>query len=101
MYLLDTNTVIDFCNSRLPHSAKQLLQSIHPNISVITQIELFSTVHIPHSEKIQLEKFVEFSTIFNSINDAIVQETITIRQQHKIKLPDAIIQMPSLRLLQL
>lgn len=43
MYLLDTNVVIDFCNSKLPNNAKEMLTKIEPKISVITQIELFAT----------------------------------------------------------
>ena len=41
MYLLDTNTVIDFFNAKLPDNGKNLLLSIEPAISVITFIELF------------------------------------------------------------
>jgi tRNA(fMet)-specific endonuclease VapC len=47
MYLLDTNTVIDFCNSKLPMDAKKLLTGIvEPAISVITRIELFANTKI-------------------------------------------------------
>ena len=40
MYLLDTNIVIDFCNSKLPDEAKVLFMGIIPAISFITQIEV-------------------------------------------------------------
>ena len=36
MYLLHTNTVIDFFNARLPDNGKNLLLGIEPAISVVT-----------------------------------------------------------------
>jgi len=91
MYLLDTNTVIDFCNSKLPVNAKKMLIGIEPAISVITQIELFASAKIPLPEKLNLEAFVGICTVYNNINTDMVNQTIAIRQQHKTKLPDAII----------
>jgi predicted nucleic acid-binding protein len=91
MYLLDTNTVIDFCNSKLPENARKLLTGIEPSISVITQIELFAGAKIPQQEKLNLEAFVGICTVYDNINTDIVNKTIYIRQQHKTKLPDAII----------
>ena len=58
MYLLDTNTVIDFCNAKLPVDAKKLLTGIEPAISVITRIELFASTKIEEKEKPTLESFV-------------------------------------------
>jgi len=91
MYLLDTNTVIDFCNAKLPPNAKKLMAGIEPAISVITHIELFASAKIPPQEKLNLEAFVGICTVYDSINANIVTKTITIRQQHNTKLPDAII----------
>lgn len=91
MYILDTNTIIDFCNSKLPENGRKLLAGIEPSISVITQIELFASSRIPLQEKLNLEAFVGICTVYDSINANIVNKTIAIRQQHKIKLPDAII----------
>jgi toxin FitB len=75
MYLLDTNTVIDFCTSKLPINAKNLLVSIEPKISVITRIEIF----------------VDMATIYDYISDEIVAQSIRLRQQYKTQIPDAII----------
>ncbi len=91
MYLLDTNVVIDFCNSRLPQNAKDLLEGIEPSISVITNIELFASSKITEKEKSALEDFVGISKVYNSIDNSIVARTILIRKLHKTKLPDAII----------
>lgn len=91
MYLLDTNAVIDFCNYKLPTNANTLLSSIEPAISVITRIELFASSKITQKEKITLEGFIEIATVYNTINTDIIIKTIAIRQQYKVKLPDAII----------
>jgi predicted nucleic acid-binding protein len=92
MYLLDTNAVIDFCNAKLPAKAKQFMLSINqPTISAITQIELFSSTKIPNNERLRLQQFVQIGKVFNTINLDIIERTIAIRQQHKTKLPDAII----------
>lgn len=91
MHLLDTNVVIDFCNSKLPTNSKNLLISIEPSISVITRIELFASAKISEQEKLTLEAFVNISTVYDNINEEIIAKTIAIRQQHNTKLPDAII----------
>lgn len=91
MYLLDTNTVIYFCNSKLPEGSKFLLTGIMPAISVITNIELFSKSILPEKERNTLEAFVSISKVYDDINPNIVAKAINIRQQYKTKLPDAII----------
>ena len=91
MYLLDTNTVIDFCTSKLPVNAKNLLISIDPQISVITRVELFASTKISLQEKETLEIFIDMATIFDHIDEEIVEQTIKLRQQYKTQLPDAII----------
>ena len=91
MYLLDTNTVIDFCNSKLPLNAKNFLIDIEPTISVITNIEIFASAKIPANELKTLQSFVKIATIYDEIDSEIVAKSIEIRQKYKIKLPDAII----------
>ncbi|MDI9363498.1 MAG: hypothetical protein QM541_01005 [Flavobacterium sp.] len=80
MYLLDTNTVIDFCNRKLPEKAKLLLFSIHPSISVISNIELFASAKISEKEIITLKAFVTMATVYSNIDHAIVAKTIEIIQ---------------------
>ena len=91
MYLLDTNTVIDFFNAKLPDNGKNLLLSIEPAISVITFIELFSSSKISESERLILLEFVNTTIVYETIDLKIAMEAINIRQQYKTKLPDAII----------
>jgi len=83
MYLLETNTVIYFCNSKLPEPAKVLLFAIEPAISVITSIESFASSKITDKEKASLEAFVAFSTVYDHIDTPIIAQAITIRQQYK------------------
>lgn len=89
-YLIDSNVIIDFFNGKLPENGKMFLQKILPEISIITNIELFATKHISESEKNQLEKFVKITKV-HDVNSFIINDTIEIRQNYKIKLPDAII----------
>jgi predicted nucleic acid-binding protein len=91
MYLLDTNVIIDFFNAKLPEKAKKILLDNDPLISVITRIELFATTKITEIEKSKLESFIAYAKIFDSINETIVSSTIYIRQNYRLKLPDAII----------
>ena len=91
MYLLDTNTIIDFLNAKLPLNANQLLFSIDPKVSVITRIELFSSSKISDKELIALNDFIEIITIYDTINLEIITICIDLRKKYKIKLPDALI----------
>ena len=91
MYLLDTNTVIYFCNSKLPEASRDLLLNINPAISVITNIELFASAKLPDNERAVLEAFISICTVYAEIDSTIVAKTIAIRQQYHTKLPDAII----------
>jgi len=60
-----------------------------PNISVISQIEVLRFNDIPENEAI-LNDFVAKSVIYPLSSD-VVQRTITLCKQRKIKLPDAVI----------
>lgn len=91
MYLLDTNAVIDFCNSKIPNNGKRFLENTEPKISVITQIELFASLKITQTEKKTLENFISIAFIYNNIDELIVAKAIAVRQKYKTKLPDAII----------
>jgi predicted nucleic acid-binding protein len=89
-YLIDSNPIIDFYNGKLPVEGKNLLSSISPEISIVTNIELFATKDISEEEYLLLKKFVAIAVV-HPVNTALVQSTIEIRQNYKIKLPDAII----------
>ena len=73
MYLLDTNTIIDFLNSKLPLDANQLLFSIDPKISIITRIELFGSSKISEKELAALNDFIEIVSVFDKIDVKIIR----------------------------
>jgi predicted nucleic acid-binding protein len=60
-----------------------------PNISVISQIEVLRFNDIPENESV-LEEFINMSKIYPLSNN-VVERTIKLCKQIKIKLPDAII----------
>jgi len=88
-FLIDTNVVIDFSHGILPEKSKKMVAKVlneEPIISAITQIELLGFSIVPP----QIESFVRYTSIIG-INDSIIEETIRIRKNCRIKLPDAII----------
>ena len=89
-FLIDTNIVIASLGNILPPDGADFIKTIPPNISVITQIELLGWHGVAATELIALTDFVNKATIF-SLDPGIVQQTIILRQYHKIKTPDAII----------
>ena len=60
-----------------------------PNISVISKIELLG-FNTTNSDFVLLTDFVEDSNVFD-LSSEVVLETINIRKEFKIKLPDSII----------
>jgi predicted nucleic acid-binding protein len=93
MFLLDTNTIIYYLKGGLPANGMKMIGDIaddRPFISVISKIELLG-FNSPNAEKQSLtNKFVEACFIFN-LNEAVVNQTIVLRKQYKIKIPDAVI----------
>ena len=92
-YLMDTNAVIEFLGSTLPLSSCIWLQNIidkdQHHLSIINQIELLCFEGSPAEMQI-LNDFIEVTNVF-PLSDGVVQKTIDLRKNHKIKLPDAII----------
>jgi predicted nucleic acid-binding protein len=91
-YLIDSNAVIDYLAGNLPEKGMEFLNFIVnqiPIVSVITKIEVLGFPCNKEIEKL-LESFFADSNIIK-LSDDIVDETINIRRQYKIKTPDAII----------
>ena len=91
-YLINTNAVIDYLGNKLPATGIDFMNGIIdaiPNVSVVTKIEVLG-FNAP-------EEY--YKLLFNFMNDAkvldltsnVVDLTISIRKEHKTKLPDAII----------
>ena len=92
-FLIDTNAVIDLISDFLPaKGADWLDQVIADNahaLSVITRLELFSKP-VSTDETATINSLIAGSLVLG-LDEAVIQETIRIRQQHRRKLPDAII----------
>lgn len=91
-YLIDSNAVIDFLSGKLPEKGLSFMNQVIndiPNLSVITKIEVLGYKTTPPVFKL-LTDFFNDSTVVG-ISDDIVEQTIEIRRNHKIKTPDAII----------
>ncbi len=89
-YLIDTNSVIDFPDNRLPDKANELLDTVVSGISVITRIELLSWPGAESKQTLILEQFINTSEVF-AMEELIILKAIDIRKSYKTKLPDAII----------
>ncbi len=87
--LVDTNILIYLSKRKL-----QLEQVTEKEtrlfISVITYMEVMGFKFVNLREKQTVEKLCSFFPVID-LNPEIVNSVILIRQQHKIKLPDAII----------
>ena len=92
-YLADTITIIDLVVGRLPAASsswlEQQLEQQAVAISVITRIELLTKTE-PASEYATMQAFVQ-SVVVLSLDEPVTEHTIRLRQQHRVKLPDAII----------
>jgi predicted nucleic acid-binding protein len=91
-YLLDTNAIVALLqgNSQLI----QLLQNANwVGISVISQIEFLSFSGLTQSDRQLFQQFLQQVEIVGlTAGDAVlIEKIIEIRQQYRLKLPDAII----------
>jgi predicted nucleic acid-binding protein len=93
MYLLDTNVVINFLDASLPKSSMQFLGRVIDekcNVSIITKMEALGYRFKAAEEQTLMEGFFDGSSVFAIDND-IVDQTISLRRNTRIDLPDAII----------
>jgi len=91
-YFLDSNVIIGYLAGQIPPSGMEMVSKIvsnRPNISVISQIEVLRFNDTPENEAV-LEEFINMSKIYPLSNN-VVERTIRLCKQIKIKLPDAII----------
>ena len=82
--LLDTNAIINALNRGI------VLPSGKYAISIITEMELFSFPKLTQNERREIERLLDYFEVIN-ISQAIKEQAIAIRRQHRIKLPDSII----------
>lgn len=92
-YLIDTNAIIEYLGDVLPQEALTLLDGIIDRqfyISVINKIELLGFTGITESEEQKFLEFIEHAHVLH-LSEDIVNSTIELRKQNRIKIPDAII----------
>lgn len=89
-YLIDTNTVIDYLDNKLPYNGANMLDGEELDISVITRMELLAW---PNAEPEQISILYQFinSVIVWSLDEPVILKAIETRKEYRIKLPDAII----------
>jgi predicted nucleic acid-binding protein len=91
-YLLDTNILIYYFNGEMESTVENKVSELMSEsfqISVISKME-FLGFPFSLAEKKQAMQLIEYATIIK-LTDEIVQRVIDIRQEKRIKLPDAII----------
>ncbi len=88
-YLIDTNVLIDAQSKKLSEFAtKRLAEIINEQfaVSVITYIEFLGYKYATSAMK----DFIGLADVI-TLDKKVINETINIRQNNKIKLPDALI----------
>ena len=93
-YLIDTNTVIYLLkNAKIKLPFKLGDQIV---ISFITKIELLSYNKISIDEERNIQKLIENSKVI-FINNTLINNTIMVRKNFSLKLPDSIIVATSIQ----
>lgn len=93
-FIADTNFVIYLLEGK---EEVKVFEEYFYAISFITEIELLGNLNISKEEKLLIKKLLKNCAIFD-LNDSIKDITIELKQQNKIKIPDAIIAATSLYL---
>lgn len=88
-YLVDTNIIIYHFNGESVATDWLLRRQEELAISVITKIEVLSYPFEPEEEALVLKFLNRFALIY--VTDDIIDATIRLRRQRKIKTPDAVI----------
>jgi len=91
-YLIDSNIVIYYFNGLTDDEAIHTILSNSFKISIITKIEFLGWGQFAADLEsyTKAREFISHATVFD-LKDAIAEQTILLRQQFKIKTPDAII----------
>lgn len=91
-YLLDTNIVIYYFNGLTDDERIDALLIHSFNIAIINQMEFLGRSGFLTDENLyqKAQEFISHANVFD-LTQGVVDKTITLRQQHKIKMPDAII----------
>jgi predicted nucleic acid-binding protein len=92
-FLIDTNVAIHYLKAEIPEAGSNWLFSllaVESNISIISKIELLGWRSSSEADDKVYSDFVVNSELY-PLSDAIIDKTIDLRKQYKLKTPDAII----------
>jgi predicted nucleic acid-binding protein len=87
--IFDTNIVI-YLSKKLLAPEKVFTENIMYSISIISKMELLGYAFNSNLEENYISELIDSLNIV-PLNDAVVNMTISIRKNNRIKLPDAII----------
>lgn len=87
--VIDTNVLISWYKTGVV-AGNDDLSAVAPIFSIITKLEALGFQHITSSEVRAINNMLGSGELVY-INDAVAEQTIYLRQNHKIKTPDAII----------
>ncbi len=91
-YLLDTNAIVALLQGDI-----RLVQLLRPaewiGISVISRIEFLAFSGLSEADRQLFQHFLQRVEVLglSADDDALVEKIIAVRQQHRLKLPDAVI----------
>lgn len=91
--VLDTNIVLYLLNG--DDELASILNEMQLYVSVITEIELLGYQEISNDDKVKINFFLSECTVF-PLNDEIKNLCIAIKQNSKVKTPDAIVAATSI-----
>jgi len=86
--VFDTNILIDYLNG-ITAAAEELALYDEKLISIITYIEVMVGVKSPKEETV-IRGFFDLFTVCE-LSTAIADESISLRQRHRLKIPDAVV----------
>ncbi len=91
-YLLDTNAIITLLQKD-PNLIKLLQSADWVGISIISQIEFLAFSGLSEADKQLFQRFLQRVEVIDldRQNSSLIEQIIFVRQQYRLKLPDAII----------
>ena len=91
-FLLDTNIIIYYFNGIIDDDKIDPILKESFNISIITKIEFLSWQKLRTDKELNAQAlaFISYANVYE-LTDEIANKVIDIRQQYRVKTPDAII----------
>ena len=91
-YLLDSNVIIGYLDNKITQSGITFVSAVInkvPNVSVISKIEVLRFNTTETATEV-LRSFFNYAVVYQ-LDNSVVEKTIDICRNYRIKLPDAII----------